>query len=80
MKYYMLNAYKDIPQYAEVEMIGHCYDSGYSCYEVRWMGRTYKPFAHQVVSEDLIKKTVDHLSKEYQKWLVFASFTINGIQ
>ncbi|CAB4581836.1 MAG: hypothetical protein F2563_05120 [Actinobacteria bacterium] len=68
MKYYMLESYKNIPQYAEVEMIGHCFDSGYSCYEVKYNGVTYKPFERDVISAEALLSKYKVFYEEWNKW------------
>lgn len=67
MRYFMINPYKDIPKYAEVKMIGHCYDSGYSCFEVEYKGRTYKPFEQDVESEKSIIESFVNFHKQFEE-------------
>lgn len=67
MKYYLVQPYQDIPQFAEVEMIGHCFDSGYSCFEVKYRGRTYKPFERDVKSSEEITDTFVEARNEFER-------------
>lgn len=67
MRYFMINPYMDIPKYAEIKIIGHCYDSGYSCYEVEYMGHTYKPFDRDVKSENEIVNDFTSSLEEFEK-------------
>ena len=65
MKFYLIEAYKDIPQYAEVEVIDWGQDSGYEIYNVKYLGRDYKPLRRDVMSEREIKETFEYYSTRY---------------
>jgi len=76
MKYYMLEAYQKIPQYAEVEFIEWCYCSGYSCALVKYKGIEYKPLASQLMSEQSIQNRLQHTYEAYFKWKQISKNTI----
>jgi hypothetical protein len=78
MKYYLLESYQDIPKYAEVKMIGHCYDSGHSCYEVEYRGRIYKPLCENVKNSDDITKRYESYRFEAMKWTDIFNKTVMG--
>ena len=77
MKFYLTEAYKDIPKYAEVTMIDrYAYDSGYPVCIVRYKNSESKPNREFVMSDTELLNELDKVESAYNKLLLLAANTI----
>lgn len=67
-KDYTLNAYQDIPKYAEVKVLKTIRKQGYSVYEVLYGGKKYYPLTKDVLAFEEIKVRYDHTKEDFDKW------------
>ena len=68
MKFYLKNSYEEIPQFAEVEMIGFVRRLGFPTFEVKYQGKTYYPDENLVISEETIKYQLNYFREQFLLW------------
>lgn len=79
MKYYLIERYRDIPAYTEVNMLNrYAYDSGYPVCLVEYLGKTYKPDNKSIMSGSEIEDMQVRYAAEFKRINILVENTINS--